>query len=319
MISGGTTGRGNIMNKRFLPVLIFVFITSLQPALALSDQIVIDSDNQFQFAQQYMERGEYHRAIGELERLIHFFPKDEKVPKARYLIGVCYLKAKEYESARKVLKDIYKTYSNSSTAGNALFLIGESYYRQGASDEAEHYFKKVIKEYPHMELKNTALYRLGWNRMQGNRWREASETFSMVKKSSPLYINSLDLSEKSLKGEQLLYKNPATAGIMAGIIPGLGHVYSNRYKDGIVAFLLNGLFIWAAVESFDQDHDVLGGVLTFLELGWYSGNIYSAVNCAHKHNRMVSNKFRLTLPDNFNLNLFTSRDGHLGLALRIDF
>ena len=309
------------MNKSALLIisLLFALLPSLRPALVLSDQIVIDSDNQFQFAQQYMERGEYHRAIVEFERLIHFFPKDEKVPKARYLIGLCYFKAKEYESARKVWEDIYKTDSNRSTAGKALFLIGESYYRQGASDKAENYFKKVRLEFPHTELKNAALYRLGWSRMQENRWQEASDAFKMVGKNSPLYVNALDLSEQSLKGEQLQYRNPTAAGIMAGIMPGLGHAYSKRYKDGMVAFLLNGLFIWAAVESFDQDHDVLGGVLGFLELGWYSGNIYSAVNCAHKHNRAISNHFRRTLPDTFNLNLFTTRDGHLGLALRVDF
>ena len=84
------------MNKRFWSVLIFIFITSFQTAPVLSAQIVIDSDNQFQFAQQYMDKGEYHRAIAEFERLIHFFPQDQKVPMARYLIGLCYLKAKEY-------------------------------------------------------------------------------------------------------------------------------------------------------------------------------------------------------------------------------
>jgi hypothetical protein len=29
----------------------------------------------------------------------------------------------------------------------------------------------------------------------------------------------------------------------------------------------------------------VGGILTFFELGWYSGNIYSAVSSAHKYNR----------------------------------
>jgi hypothetical protein len=29
----------------------------------------------------------------------------------------------------------------------------------------------------------------------------------------------------------------------------------------------------------------VGGILTFFELGWYSGNIYSAVSGAHKYNR----------------------------------
>jgi hypothetical protein len=87
----------------------------------------------------------------------------------------------------------------------------------------------------------------------------------------------------------------------------------------MVAFLLNGLTIWAAVEAFDQDLDVLGGVLVALELGWYSGNIYSAVNSAHKYNRKVRADFRRSLSDTLNLNLFTSKDIPLGLVLKIEF
>jgi len=308
-----------IMNNRFLLFILFVFISFLKPLPALPDQIILDSEKQFKFAQRYMERGEYERAIGELERLIYFFPKDEKVPEAVYLIGLCHLKAKEYESARKVLFNVSKKYSNRNIAGKALFLIGETYYIQGVSEEAEHYFKRVITEYPQTELKNAALYRLGWSHMQSEKWQEASKTFNEVEKESSLYVNALNLSEKSLAGEALPLKEPIAAGIMAGIVPGLGHAYCNRYKDGTVAFLLNGAFIFAAIESFDQDHDVLGGILTFLELGWYSGNIYSAVNCAHKYNRKVRNDFRRRLLDNLNLDLFGTREGHLGLALKFRF
>ena len=307
------------MNKGSWLVFLFIFIPLLQPASALSSQVIIHSEDQFQFARQLMERGEYQKAVGEFERFIHFFPEDEKVPKARYLIGVCYLEGKEYESSRRVFEKVRKDYSGRPIAGEALFLIGESYYRQGVSEEAIHYFREVIEKYPQPKLKNAALYRIAWSRVQTNRWLEASETFKMVERGSPLYASSQLLTKETLKGEELPYKNPAVAGTMAAIIPGLGHAYCTRYKDGMVALLLNGLFIWAAVESFDQDHDVLGGILTFLELGWYSGNIYSALNSAHKYNRKVRNDFRRSLPDRLNLNLFTSRDGLLGLALRIDF
>jgi hypothetical protein len=67
---------------------------------------------------------------------------------------------------------------------------------------------------------------------------------------------------------------------------------------------VNGLFIWAAVQAFQSDQDVLGGILTFIELGFYSGNIYSAVNAAHKYNRKVRNDFRGNLKDRLDLNLF---------------
>lgn len=306
------------MNKSLLIFLLFSILL-LQSSSVLSSQIIIKSEEQFQFARQYLEKGEYLRAAWEFERFIHFFPADKDVPKARYLMGLCYLKGKKYESARKVLKNVYKTHSNTSLAGKALFLIGESYYIQGVSAEAERYFRMVVENYPLQELKNAAFYRLGWSRMGEDRWQEASETFKMVEEKSPLYVNSQDLSIKSLKGETLPRKDPTSAGILAAVLPGLGHVYGERYRDGMVAFLLNGLFIWAAVESFDQDHDVLGGILTFLEVGWYSGNIYSAVNGAHKYNRKIRNEYRKSLPDQLDLNLFTTRAGHLGLALKFDF
>jgi hypothetical protein len=139
----------------------------------------------------------------------------------------------------------------------------------------------------------------------------------MVEKGSPLYSNSQDLAKLSLKGEMLPYKEPATAGALA-ILPGLGHLYCERPKDALVAFLLNGLTVWAAIEAFDEDLQVLGSLLLLLEVGWYAGNIYSAVNCAHKYNRKVRNDFRRSLPDRLNLSLYTTRGG-LGLALRMNF
>lgn len=319
MIFGGSMVTGNIMSKGFRLVFLSVLVSLLRPATLLSGQIIIDSNVQFHLAIKLMERNEYHLAVAEFERFIHFFPEDEKLPRALYLIGACYLNGKEYESARKVFGNVCKAYPNSAIAGQALFLIGESYYRQGIQEEAKCYFKMVLDQYPEPGLTSAATYRLGWSYMQANKWRDASETFKVVEESSPLYANSQDLSRQSLKGEHLPHKYPTAAGVTAAIIPGLGHAYCNRYRDGLMAFLLNGLFIWAAVESFDQDHDVLGGIISFLELGWYSGNIYSAVNCAHKHNRKVRNDYRKSLSDKLDLELFTTRQAYPGLALKIRF
>ncbi len=80
-------------------------------------------------------------------------------------------------------------------------------------------------------------------------------------------------------------KIPATAGILAAVLPGAGHLYSERYRDAAIAFVLNAAFIWGMVEAFEHENYVVGGILTFFELGWYSGNIYSAVSGAHKYNR----------------------------------
>lgn len=286
---------------------------------ALAGQLIIDSDEQFDFAQSYMENGEYNRAISEFDRFIYFFPKDRRVPLARHLIGICYLKDGRYKDARKVFLRTVGDDPDSPFAGKALFLIGESYYEQGASDEAEYYFGQVLERYPSRQLKNAARYRLGWTRMQENRWRDASEDFKKVERESRLYGSAKYLSEESLKGELLPHKNPVYAGIMAGVIPGLGHAYVSRYKDAVVAFLLNGLFIWATIESFHQGHNVLGGILAFFEVGWYAGNIYSAVNVTHKWNRKVRDDFRKGLIDRLDLHLLTSKKRPAGLALTFRF
>jgi TolA-binding protein len=314
-------GKGLKHRLRFLPLFFLkLWAVSLWaiPNPAMSEQIVIDSNDQFQFALQTLEKGAYQRAVVEFERFIHFFPEDKKVPEARYDIGLAYLKGKQYEQARKVLNGVYETYPGKLVAGKALLLIGESYYEQGISDEAEIYFKRVIQEYPLPQLKSLAYYRLGWSQMQADRWLEASETFKKVEQGSPLYPSALDLTEMSLNGEQLSYKSPTTAGILA-ILPGLGHVYTRRYKDGMLALLLNGLTIWAAVEAFDEDLDVLGGLLVALEVGWYSGNIYSAVNSAHKYNRKVRDDFRRNLTDRFNVEISSTKDVPIGLSFKIEF
>jgi len=319
MISGGITLGENIMNRWFRLLLLGFFLGLANPGNLPAAQITIDSVAQFTYARHLVEKKAYTRAITEFERLIYFFPEDELVPEAGYFIGLCLFKNKAFEEARKICFDLYRDFPASVVGGKALLLIGETYYTQRALPEAERYFKMVIERYPDSDFRNRAVYRLGWIRMQADQWRESSKTFAQVDRESPLYPSAAELSERSLGGEALPYKSPTTAGVMAGVLPGLGHAYCNRYKDGAVAFFLNGLFIWAAYESFDNDHEVLGGILTFLELGWYSGNIYSAVNCAHKHNRAARDKYRQGLKDRFDLSLFTTGERDLGLVFKCEF
>ncbi len=319
MTSGGLAVMGQRGNKYPWLLIAGICLLFLRSSPVFSEQIILNSSDQFDFARSCMEKGEYERAVYEFERFIYFFPNHLQVSDAHCLIGICYLKDRRFEAAREIFLEIAGYESDSHLAGRALLLTGESYYLQGISTEAEYYLGQVIEKYPHPDLKNMALYRLGWARMQAGRWRDASETFSKVAEDSAFYDSSQKLSEQSLKGEDLPSKKPAYAGTLAALVPGLGHVYVSRYRDAAVAFVLNGLFIWATVEAFNQDHEVLGGILTALEIGWYSGNIYSAVNCAHKYNRKTQDEFRSGLKDQFDLRLFVADKERVGLVLRFRF
>jgi hypothetical protein len=78
-------------------------------------------------------------------------------------------------------------------------------------------------------------------------------------------------------------KDPVLAGIFA-LVPGGGFLYTGRFRDALTAFGLNAGLIWAAYTAFDHDNPALGGVISFVEAGFYTGGIYGSVSAAHKHN-----------------------------------
>ena len=103
-------------------------------------------------------------------------------------------------------------------------------------------------------------------------------------------------------------KSPVTAGLLS-IIPGAGHFYCERRKDALVSFLLNGAMILGAFEAFENDMDAFGGIITFFELGFYSGKIYSAVSSAHKYNRDEKSNFLRYLKESTGVRISADKFG----------
>jgi len=55
--------------------LVLVLILLHAIPVSAGREVVLDPEEQFQFAEQYFRSGEYYRAIGEYERFIYFFPR----------------------------------------------------------------------------------------------------------------------------------------------------------------------------------------------------------------------------------------------------
>jgi hypothetical protein len=78
--------------------------------------------------------------------------------------------------------------------------------------------------------------------------------------------------------------------------------------------------MYAAYEAFDNDNNALGGIITLVELGFYTGNIYGAVSSAHKYNRTKTGQFIQKLRKNHKVN-FSAGFNAKGFcaALRLPF
>lgn len=87
------------------------------------------------------------------------------------------------------------------------------------------------------------------------------------------------------------YKSEVIAGILSGIVPGAGKIYTTNYGDGITAFLLTGLFTYLSYTNFEHDHQTRGWIFTALATGFYLGNIYGSVASAQIFNAKLNFEF----------------------------
>ena len=76
--------------------------------------------------------------------------------------------------------------------------------------------------------------------------------------------------------------------------------------------------IWAAYESFSNELYALGSVITFVEIGFYSGNIYGSVASAHKYNRKNERQWIEQLRKRLKVSL-ASRPANRGVELSLRY
>ena len=294
----------------------------LFPVYSHSGQaVVLDPDHQLEFAEQYFDRGEYYRAIGEYERFIYFFPQAEQVELARYKIGLAYLKGERYEEAIEAFGQLIEKHPGSGHAMESYLRISEAYVQLRRYDEAIVNLEDLVRICPDQSIKDEAYYQCGWSYLEKGLRENAEACFKKISHENREKYRLQQLLQELDKEQSLRRKNPATAGIL-GIVPGAGHLYCERPRDALASFLVNAALIFAAYEAFDHDQDVLGGIITLVELGFYSGNIYSAVSSAHKFNRNEKDCFLRRLKEEARVNLSLGRqegDQMLVLSCRVPF
>jgi tetratricopeptide (TPR) repeat protein len=289
MISGGQA-----INRWQLrrPVLVIVFLlTAFSPCLVSGQtSIVLDADDQLRFAETYFAEGEYYRAIGEYERFIHFFPQDPRVELAMHKVGLSYVKGKRFEQAIDSFNRLIEKYGNTELAIRSYFKVSECYVKLKRLGKALGTLDDLTRIVLDQNVKDEIYYRQGWIYLEMDQSEKAQDSFHRISAKNRDFYQLEKLLENINKKKFLKTKNPTTAGWLA-VVPGAGHLYCERYRDAFIAFLLNGAMILAAYEAFDNDNEALGGLITFFEIGLYSGNIYSAVTSTHKYNRKQKRDF----------------------------
>ncbi len=80
-------------------------------------------------------------------------------------------------------------------------------------------------------------------------------------------------------------KSGLLAGSLSAVLPGSGQLYAGRPGDGAIAFIINAVLIGGTVAAARNDERTTAVALGVIACGFYTGNIYGAVNAAAKHDR----------------------------------
>lgn len=89
------------------------------------------------------------------------------------------------------------------------------------------------------------------------------------------------------------YKSPLLAGILSGLLPGIGKIYTEEYTDGLFAALLTGVLAYLSYDNFKAGHKFRGWLFGGLGAFFYAGNIYGAAASAQLFNAKIDFNFNL--------------------------
>jgi tetratricopeptide (TPR) repeat protein len=261
----------------------------LLPSMTFSGTAVPMSSEeaQFAFAENLLQNHDYFRAVTEFKRLLFLYPSGTRTDEANYLLGTAHFLIKSYKEAIFHWEGVLRQTPNTPFKEEIQFKTGRAYWELGQEDKAMLLWEKILQEGRSSE-RSSAARAILWGLAKQKRYDPAR----LLLKNAPLIDSEKDAHEAFFqKAESLPYKSPTTAGTLAAILPGAGHWYLGRKQDAIIAFGVNALFAWAAVNTFQEGNNGLGALLGVIELAWYSGNIYSAVNSTHKFNRKLDTDF----------------------------
>ena len=263
------------------------------------EQVVISSKMQFDYAKKLFETRDYETSMIEFKRFAHFFPDDDARDEASFYSGLCLFYLEKFYEAAKTFDLIISQGTNQDVIREAVFLQSKAFMKADkigyAQISLQNYLRLMkdikIRDRIYFELAKIHLYKASQKKVYKKDPLVLAKTYlSKISKEGEKRYKVSQYNDLIIETENAPYKSPALAGSLSAAIPGAGFLYCERYHDAFITFLLNAGLIYAAYESYDNDHKALAGVIGFVETGFYTGNIYGSITCAHKHNKALKKK-----------------------------
>jgi tetratricopeptide (TPR) repeat protein len=225
-----------------------------------------------------------------------------------------------YDDAFTHFQNVQRAAGETGVGRVATFKLGEIRFQQEQYRQAIEHLQQFLHLFPDGELTPHTTYLLGLASALTGESEQAERLLTSFPPHDPLSAQALALAQALHTAPARPLKSPRTAGILAGILPGAGHLYIGKPVQAVSAFLLNSLFLTGAVYALHEGLEAVGAILLYFETGWYLGNIKSAADGARAFNQQQQQIWHNHLKETYAPPVLTlERLQTLSLGLRIAF
>lgn len=277
----------------------YVWNIGLAGSSSLENQIKDSSI--FSFPKFLFYNGDFNLSILELKR-ISFNSNDEFIKeKSNLLISINHLKNHNLKDAKNLISSV-KFQNNPTYTFNTNIV----HYLINDFDNANHWCINYLNDKKVEDSANKEIYNdlILYSLFKIDKLNENSQNLEYLKSYDENKHNRIIGFIKS--SEDISYKSPALAGIFSTVLPGSGYIYSGRVKEGLSAFLVNGLLGAGIYSLFKNDNVGMGVLSSLVAAPFYFGNIVGSINATHLYNNKVKQVYQLKLRDELGVDYYFS-------------
>lgn len=278
-------------------MIVFFAAACFAPGTLLGDTLPRSADQVFSFADHAYEQKDYNIAVAEFSRFMFFFPNDERKQEAMFKTGMAHFKQDRLGRAVAVFDRLIRQFGSTDYAIEAAFMAAEIDKRLNEDAAAYSRLSALTHEQFDRVVQDRALYRIGWLFLEQRNHASAGRAFDAISDAGKALYRTESLVRRLDDIGALPAKSPVATGVYA-VMPGGGYLYTGRYQDALISFLLITAGAGAAYEGFDNDLNIIGTISAILTAGFYGGSVYGSIGAAHKYNRRVYDGFVMDLRRN---------------------
>lgn len=253
----------------FLSICLLSFVS----CYSQNDANVFDEANSLRYAKHLSESKQHESAALEFERVLFFRAEDTLIQ--QYLLD-SYFRAARYQRGLVRAEQLYP--SLEAMPSSLAFTYGKLLLRNRNHLQLSGFLSRNQQ----LEAPNKAMLQIG-NALITQDWKQAQATYQVYQNIPQIKNTYASLIERS---QNLSTKSPLVAMSLSLAVPGLGKVYSNQWKDGIISLITVGSFAFTAWRSYNRNGFespffwIYGGIA----LGFYGGNLYGSWQSALRYN-----------------------------------